>query len=148
MMPLERIAASQGGTGLQASAAAAQTQLEFKPIKSIKDLDRELIAASSQGKTVMLDFYADWCVSCKEMEKYTFSDPSVQQVLSNTVLLQANVTDNDAIDKALMKRFGIIGPPSILFFDTHGEERRKYRLVGFLKPIEFRNHTKKALQSI
>jgi thiol:disulfide interchange protein DsbD len=147
MMPLERLAAGPGGANPQAMAAA-QTHLEFKQIKSIQDLDRELAAARSQGKPVMLDFYADWCVSCKEMEKYTFSDTGVQQALSNAVLLQADVTDNNATDKALMKRFGIIGPPSILFFDANGKERRKYRLVGFLKPIEFRDHTEKALQPI
>ena len=85
----------------------------------------------------MLDFYADWCVSCKEMEKYTFTDPAVQATLKNVVLLRANVTANDTDDQALMKRFGIIGPPTIAFYGADGHERAPYRVVGFMKAPEF-----------
>jgi len=129
-----------GNTG----AAAAKT-LPFKRIKTIADLNQEVAAAGSQGKSVMLDFYADWCVSCKEMEKYTFSDPGVQQLLSNVVLLQADVTANDVQDKALLKHLGLIGPPSILFFGPDGTERSNARVVGFMSAEEFLAHIRRAL---
>jgi thiol:disulfide interchange protein DsbD len=85
----------------------------------------------------MLDFYADWCVSCKEMERYTFTDPSVQQALAGAVLLKADVTANDAADQALLQRFGIFGPPTIAFWGPDGKERTQYRVVGFMKAAEF-----------
>jgi thiol:disulfide interchange protein DsbD len=107
-----------------------QEAIAFKRIKSVEDLDRELAAARTSGKPVMLDFYADWCVSCKEMEKYVFTQPPVHAALRDYVLLQADVTANDAQDQALMQRFGIIGPPMSLFFHN-GEERRALRLTGF-----------------
>lgn len=102
----------------------------FKRIKSVEDLDRELAAARANDQPVMLDFYADWCVSCKEMEKYVFTQPKVHEALRGYVLLQADVTANDEVDQALMQRFGIIGPPMSLFF-REGEERRGLRLTGF-----------------
>src|SRR3546814_3433645 len=85
--------------------------LAFRTSKSSEDLDRELAAAQAAGKPLLLDFYADWCVACKEMEAYTFTDPGVQAALADFVLLKADVTANDEIDQALMQRFGIIGPP-------------------------------------
>ena len=85
----------------------------------------------------MLDFYADWCVSCKEMERYTFSDPAVQRSLHGVVLLRADVTKNDEQDQALLKHFGIFGPPTIAFYDTGGHEQRAYRVVGYMKAPEF-----------
>ncbi|MBO1923813.1 protein-disulfide reductase DsbD [Thiomicrorhabdus sp. 6S3-12] len=109
-----------------------QNELAFNKIKSIDDLDKIL----AEGKPVMLDFYADWCVSCKEMEQFTFSDPKVQKALEGVTLLKADVTANDETDKALMKRFGIIGPPAILFFEQ-GQERKGQRVVGFKKAEEF-----------
>ena len=110
--------------------------MTFQRIKSVDDLDRALAAARTAGKPVMLDFYADWCVSCKEMEKYTFTEPSVHAALADYVLLQADVTANDAADQALMQRFGIIGPPMSLFF-VDGAERRELRLTGFEKADAF-----------
>ncbi|WP_036170988.1 protein-disulfide reductase DsbD [Noviluteimonas dokdonensis] len=104
--------------------------IAFKRIKSVADLDREVAAARAAGKPLMLDFYADWCVSCKEMEKYVFTQPKVHAALRDYVLLQADVTANDAQDQALMQRFGIIGPPMSLFF-RDGRERRELRLTGF-----------------
>jgi thiol:disulfide interchange protein DsbD len=92
----------------------------------------------------MLDFYADWCVSCKEMEHYTFPDAGVQAEFSRAVLLQADVTVNDAEDQALLHHFGILGPPSILFFDARGRERRELRVVGFKPADEFRAHLRRA----
>jgi thiol:disulfide interchange protein DsbD len=114
--------------------------LEFERIKTVGDLDLALADASSRGKTVMLDFYADWCVTCIEMEHYTFTDASVQQALSNTVLLQADVTANDDEDQALLKRFGVFGPPTIVFFGDDGMQRNGYEVVGYMKAKDFASH--------
>ncbi|MGL6222162.1 MAG: protein-disulfide reductase DsbD [Steroidobacteraceae bacterium] len=119
----------------------------FQRIKSVADLDSAIAAAQASGKTVMLDFYADWCVSCKEMEKYTFPDAAVQAALANTVLLQADVTANDDVDQALMQRFGILGPPSILFFGRDGVEKPDYRVVGFKPAADFAPHIQQAIGS-
>src|SRR5688572_21857579 len=117
--------------------AAQQTHLQFKRIKNLADLEREVAAASQSGRSVMLDFYADWCVSCKEMEHYTFTDKAVQDALANTTLLQADVTKNDDDDQALLRHFGIFGPPTIAFYGADGAERRNFRVVGFMKAAEF-----------
>ena len=119
--------------------------LPFQKIKSVDDLDKEIKIANKLGKNVILDFYADWCVSCVEMEKYTFSDKRVQNILSNTVWLQADVTANDKIDQALLKRFGVFGPPTIIFFDINGLQRHGYEIVGFMKADNFAKHVKEAL---
>lgn len=121
------------------------SHLKFKQIKGLAGLEAALKQASAQNKTVMLDFYADWCISCVEMEKKTFSDPAVQAALKNTVLLQADVTPNDEQDKALLEAFGLFGPPSILFFDSRGEELAQYRLMGFMGAKQFETHTRAAL---
>ena len=129
------VPAGSGGGGAVAGHA------EFKRIKSVEDLDREVAAAAATGKPVMLDFYADWCVSCKEMERYTFPEPEVIAAMERFVVLQADVTANDAQDKALMQeRFGLPGPPAMLFFDDDGNELRGYRLVGFVPAEEFAAH--------
>ncbi len=129
------------------AGAATPAHAEFKRIKSVADLDRELAAASAQGRPVMLDFYADWCVSCKEMERYTFSDPEVLRILSSYQLLQADVTAYDDTDKALIEgRFGLPGPPGIIFYDRNGQERRNHRLVGFMAADEFAAHAQRALR--
>jgi len=117
--------------------SAEKNVLEFKRIKTVADLEREVAAASQAGKAVMLDFYADWCVSCKEMEHSTFRETDVQNALANTVLLQADVTLNDDEDRALLKHFGIFGPPTIAFYGADGTERRNFRVVGFMKAAEF-----------
>jgi thiol:disulfide interchange protein DsbD len=117
------------------AAPAAAHGLAFKRFKGLDGLNREL--AANKGKPVMVDFYADWCISCKEFEKYVFSDPRVSQALAGTVLLQADVTDNDAADKALMKHFKIIGPPTIMFFGPDGKELSRYRVVGYMEPQQF-----------
>jgi thiol:disulfide interchange protein DsbD len=117
--------------------AAKQTHLEFKRIKTLADLEREVAAAKSAGHPVMLDFYADWCVSCIEMEHNTFTVKEVQDALAGVVLLQADVTKNDEDDQALLKHFGIFGPPTIAFYGADGVERRNFRVVGFMKAAEF-----------
>lgn len=121
-------------------AVTAVHESAFQRIKSVADLEKQVAAASAAGKPVMLDFYADWCVSCKEMEKYTFADPQVQAALANAVLLQADVTANDALDQALLAHFGIFGPPTIAFFGVDGVERKNFRLVGFVPAERFRDH--------
>ncbi len=127
--------------GLGAGTANAAPHASFKAIKGLADLERELAAAQASGRPVLLDFYADWCVSCKEMERHTFSDPAVAAEMARFVLLQADVTANDKEDQALMQgRFGIPGPPAILFFDPQGQERRDRRLVGFMPAAEFSRH--------
>ena len=102
---------------------------EFKKIKTVDELDQAL--ASADGKVVMLDFYADWCVSCIEMEKLTFTEPAVKQAMNQMLLLQADVTANDADDKALLKRFALFGPPGIIFFGRNGQEILDARVIGF-----------------
>ena len=111
--------------------------LEFRKIKGTAELDKELAAAAMTGRPVMLDFYADWCVSCKEMERYTFTDPGVQKALAGALLLKADVTANDEADQALLKRFGIFGPPTIAFWGPDGTERAQFRVVGFMKAEAF-----------
>jgi thioredoxin:protein disulfide reductase len=121
--------------------------LAFRPIHSVADLDREVMQASASGRSVLVDFSADWCTSCKEMERYTFTDPTVQAVLSNTVLLRANVTQNDSDDQALLRHFGIFGPPTIAFYGTDGRERADYRVVGYMNAEAFAARTRAALHT-
>jgi thioredoxin:protein disulfide reductase len=144
--PLQPLA-GLGGAMHESTVPSAAHSLPFKRIKSIADLDREVAAAASSNKSVMLDFYADWCTSCKEMEKFTFTDQRVVAALSNTVLLQADVTANDSDDQALLKRFGIFGPPSIMFFGADGNERKNFSVVGYMKADEFHTHVTAAFSS-
>jgi thiol:disulfide interchange protein DsbD len=139
LKPLTSLQFAGGG-----ASVAEENHLEFKRIKTVEDLDRELAAAAASGKSAMLDFYADWCVSCIEMEEYTFITPEVQGALTNTVALQADVTKNDAEDQKLLKRFGVFGPPTIIFFGTDGKQLEGYEVVGFMKSDEFANHVSSA----
>ncbi|HCD1257506.1 TPA: protein-disulfide reductase DsbD [Citrobacter amalonaticus] len=116
----------------------AQAHLDFKPVASVEELNQALIEA--KGKPVMLDLYADWCVACKEFEKYTFSHPQVKQALGDTVLLQANVTANNAQDVALLKHLQVLGLPTILFFDAQGQEHPQARVTGFMDAATFSAH--------
>lgn len=118
---------------------------QFQQIKGISGLETALQQAQSQEKIVMFDFYADWCVSCKEMEKFTFSDPNVMALFEKIQLVQADVTANDVEDKALYKKFGIFGPPAILFFDKTGQELKNYRVVGFMPADKFSKHLTQVL---
>jgi thiol:disulfide interchange protein DsbD len=142
LQPLDRLSAGAGAGG-----AAKEEALAFERIKTVADLDRAVASATAAGKPVMLDFYADWCVSCKEMEKFTFNDAAVQAALAGAVLLQADVTANDEHDKALLARFEIFGPPTIAFFGRDGVERKNFRLVGFAPAPRFAEHVKSAFTS-
>jgi thiol:disulfide interchange protein DsbD len=138
LQPLDRLSAGTGG------AAAEKHALAFQRIKTVDELERAVASATAAGKPVMLDFYADWCVSCKEMDRFTFTDAVVQAALAGAVLLQADVTANDDADKALLARFEIFGPPTIAFFGADGVERKNFRLVGFAPAPRFAEHVKAA----
>ncbi len=137
LRPLQRV--------LGGHAETRAAHLEFERIKSAADLEEKLAAAGDQGKYVMLDFYADWCVTCLEMEDSTFSDPRVQQALADVVLLQADVTAYDAADQRLLEGLRLFGPPALLFFDPAQRELEAYRLVGYIEPEPLLRHLAAAL---
>lgn len=137
---LQIVGAASGGTDpLQplahlAAGGAPQKALGFTVVRNVAELDAAIATA---GKPVMLDFYADWCVSCKEMERFTFSDPQVRERLGRAVLLKADVTANSADDRALLRRFGLFGPPGTLFFDASGREITGVRVIGYQDATRF-----------
>lgn len=137
LRPLQRV------LGGQEDPRAAH--LEFERIKSVTDLEEKLAAAAAQGKYAMLDFYADWCITCLEMEDSTFSDPRVKQALADVVLLQADVSAYDAADQRLLESLRLFGPPAILFFDPARRELEAYRLVGYIEPEPLLPHLAAAL---
>ncbi|RXZ36993.1 protein-disulfide reductase DsbD [Oxalobacteraceae bacterium CAVE-383] len=116
-------------------AGAPQSKLDFRRVKSEAELDAVL--AQTGGKPVMLDFYADWCVSCVEMEKSTYTDPQVHAALGSFILLKADVTANNADDKALLKRFALFGPPGIIFYDGNGRKQDNKTLIGYENAQQF-----------
>lgn len=122
-------------------AAQTHSPLAFTSISTVDDLNQAL--AQANGRPVMLDLYADWCVACKEFEKYTFSDARVQAALKDTVLLQANVTANNAQDAALLRQLNVLGLPTILFFDAQGREQPAARVTGFMDAAAFAAHLRK-----
>ena len=121
-----------------APAAEQQAHLAFTRVSSVAELDQAL--AQAKGQPVMLDLYADWCVACKEFEKYTFSSPDVQQALKGTVLLQVDVTKNSPQDVALLKHLQVLGLPTILFFNAEGQEQPERRVTGFMDAAAFSAH--------
>ncbi|HEX5371664.1 MAG TPA: protein-disulfide reductase DsbD [Aquabacterium sp.] len=123
--------------GQSVSPAGHQSVLPFQRVRSVTELEAAVREAARQGRPVMLDFYADWCVSCLEMERETFTDTNVRARLAQAVLLQADVTANNADDRALLARFKLFGPPGIIFFDRTGQELTGVRVIGFQKPAEF-----------
>jgi len=128
--------------GLFSSSSAQQEDapIAFKSVSSLAELDQELQLASTNGQWVMLDFYADWCISCKEMESYTLSNPDVKQALADFVVLQVDITKNNADDKAFLKAYSLIGPPAILFFSPDKQEQSDARVIGFQGTKTFLKH--------
>lgn len=141
LSPLENL-----GSGVNATLASEHQGITFKPVKSIDDLKATLKQASKNKQVTLFDFYADWCVSCKEMEEVTFKDSEVKLKLSKVHKIQADVTANDNIDTELLKHFGLIGPPAILFFNDQGEELRNHRIVGYMDADKFLKHIAKVVE--
>lgn len=137
LQPLSRfsLAATTSFDQLAKPAVSTNESLPFKQVKTTTELD-ELIQ-QAKGRYVMIDFYADWCISCKEMERFTFTDPQVQARLKNVELVQINVTDGTPDDAALLKRFKLFGPPGILFFDRQGVEIPNIKIIGYLDKRDF-----------
>lgn len=131
LAPLSGLSLGGGGS------AAAPQAIQFQRIKNLAELDQQLVAAKAAGQPVMIDFYADWCVECKKMEHDTFSDARIISALKPFVVLQADVTANNEEDKALFKRFGVIGPPTIVFFNAQGAEQKALQVVGYEGPETF-----------
>jgi thiol:disulfide interchange protein DsbD len=120
---------------------STQKVQHFTQVETLAELQAVITQANGQGKTVMLDLYADWCIACKEFEKYTFYDYKVQQALANSVLLQIDLTDTGAKQNIeLMEHFNVFGLPSILFFNLQGEELGQQRITGFMEADEFNAH--------
>jgi len=130
----------QGLLSKDQAGEVRSSTLSFQKIKGVEGLQSVLDQAANENKFVMLDFYADWCITCKEMEHEAFADLRVHQMLSNVILLQADVTENDEHDKALLKKFSLYGPPAMLFFNKQGIEEKSHRLVGFMNTEDFMNH--------
>ena len=141
--PLQPLAGLQAAG--QAQAAEASGAPRFERVSGLAELERRLATAE---KPVILDFYADWCVSCKEMERLTFSDVGVRKLLTGFTSLQADVTANSASDKALLKRFGLFGPPAILFFDVRGREAGALKVIGFQAAQRFSAQLERALAEL
>ena len=143
----------QGGSGGSSNIVTnsqGQHQIgdaRFSVIESNAQLDQFLAQAKEQKKLVLLDFYADWCISCKEMEVNTFANTEVNQELQNFVLLQADVTKNSADNQALLKRFGLFGPPGILIFNLNSVEQKDQRVIGYMPPQRFTERLKRALEN-
>jgi thiol:disulfide interchange protein DsbD len=128
----------QGFGVTAAKAKASEDGIRFERVGSLSELETKVQQANANNQPVMLDFYADWCISCKEMEAYTFTDPKVKQMLGNFVLLQADVTKNSDDDKALLAKFNLVGPPAILFFNK-GNENQSLRVIGYQNTATFMN---------
>ena len=133
-------------TGTSAGVTSQTTSHPtFMVVKNLEDFEQKLAAANAEGKSVMVDLYADWCVACKEFEKYTFVDPAVIDALSNTVWMQIDLTDNTPTNLAFQDAFDVLGLPTILLFDEAGNELTKARVTGFMKAEPFAQHVTKAL---
>lgn len=135
LQPLRGFATTEGG-----SATAQSDHLQFRQIKGKQGLQIALADSVQNQQATMLDFYADWCISCKEMERYAFTHPQVLKSLANVNTIQSDVTDYDDVDTELLDSLGIYGPPAILFFDKQGNEIRDRRVVGEMSGDEFAAH--------
>ena len=133
-------------TGTSAGVTSQTTSHPtFMVVKNLEDFEQKLAAANAEGKSVMVDLYANWCVACKEFEKYTFVDPAVIDALSNTVWMQIDLTDNTPTNLAFQDAFDVLGLPTILLFDEAGNELTKARVTGFMKAEPFAQHVTNAL---
>ena len=134
--PLKPLSSEANIAGQQANPFG----VNFVPVKTVTDVERQIRIAKKEGKPVILDFYAEWCIACKEMDATTLSNPHVRQTLSQFVLLRADVTHNTEADKALEKHYQVVAPPTFIFFDEQGQELRRARLIGGLGPKKFCRH--------
>ena len=128
----------KGSSGSMVVQAASSKELKFKVVKSLDALDKVL--AENKGKKIMLDFAADWCTSCKELEEITFADVNVKNALSDYVLIRADVTDNGEKEKAMSQKYGVFGPPALIFFDENIEVKSSKTIIGFIEPEKFIEH--------
>lgn len=129
------------------ATSSASVHPDFIVVKDLEDFNVKLAAANAEGKTVMVDLYADWCVACKEFEKYTFPDPKVIEALSGTTWMQIDLTDNTPTNMVFQEEFDVLGLPTILFFNTSGDEISSARVTGFMKAEPFANHVNEALNN-
>lgn len=139
------IATSNGPSAHNSSAKQSEGHPEFMVVRNLSDFREKLAKANSEGQTVMLDLYADWCVACKEFEKYTFPDPQVVDALSQAVWMQIDLTDNTPSNLEFQEEFGIVGLPTIMFFNTNAEELSRARVTGFMKADAFAAHARNTL---
>lgn len=137
--------ATSSSPSAHSSAEQSEGHPEFMVVRNLSDFREKLAKANSEGQTVMLDLYADWCVACKEFEKYTFPDPQVVDALSQTVWMQIDLTDNTPSNLEFQEEFGIVGLPTILFFNTNAEELSRARVTGFMKADAFAAHARNTL---
>lgn len=138
LQPLSKFSIAASSTGSNDSSVySSQGHIPFERVKTIAELDERIVQAASNNQYVMVDFYADWCISCKEMERFTLSDDKVKARLKDVILLQIDVTHGTADDLALLKRFNLFGPPGILFIDRQGNEIPDIRIIGFLNKTDF-----------
>ena len=147
LQPLQGITAPYIAANSSDTNSNSSHALPFQQVKGVEGLNTAIQQAVKEGRPVMLDFYADWCISCKEMESFTFSNADVQKSLNNFVILQSDVTDNDEQDQTLLKKLGLFGPPAILFYDITGNELRNYRVVGYMDAPKFASHIESFKQS-
>lgn len=138
LQPLSKLSIVASSTGSASdSAYSVQDHIPFERVRTIAELDERIIQAANNNQYVMVDFYADWCISCKEMERFTLSDDKVKARLKDVVLLQIDVTHGTTDDLTLLKRFNLFGPPGILFIDRQGNEIPDIRIIGFLNKTDF-----------
>ena len=141
------VAKSRSG-GAQPGAQRDSNEVHWKKIRGVAQLRSEIAAAEAAGTPVALDFYADWCISCKVMTRTVFSEPSIAAQLRRFHLLQADVTANDALDQELLKHFGLFGPPSMLFFGLDGAEINALRMQGEMDRATFEHHLGRVLSGV
>ncbi|MDV6340167.1 protein-disulfide reductase DsbD [Nitrosomonas sp. Is24] len=135
LQPLSKLNLAADAASGQETAVSSYPALPFQGVKTVAELDEQI--RQSKGKHVMVRFHADWCVSCKEMDRFTLSDAKVQSRLKDVVLLQIDVTDGTPDDAALLKRFKLFGPPGILFIDPQGNDVSDIKVIGFLNKNDF-----------